>query len=223
VPTCPSCHLPLDPQAVPPRGNVAYVRDRVLLICRGCLRTAAVEIRERGQAPARPKTGEARDLPRVGWREWVRIAGVDLPAIKAKIDTGARTSALHAEALEFFEITPDAGGAPVPMVRFLVLPAQRSREGTRQVEAPLVEHRGVRSSSGRQERRPVVQLTLQMGSIAIPAEVTLTRRDLMGFRMLVGRTALRGRFLVDPGASFVQPLPDSPPKSSSPPTRDPSS
>ena len=140
----------------------------------------------------RPLRDEA--LCRVGWREWIVLpAGPTLP-IKVKVDTGARSSALHATGIE-----PAGQG----LLRFTVHPHQRRSGDEVELVAPLVDHREVRSSSGIAEPRPTVRLEVALGPHRWPVEVTLTRRDRMGFRMLLGRTALRGRFLVDPGASFL--------------------
>lgn len=225
LPRCSDCDLALDPQKVPPRPDVAYVRDRVLLVCRRCQRSLTVESRDRASRPSPPPDrkrrsgkGDRSGLARIGWREWVLVGDPAIGPIKAKIDTGARTSALHAEGMEPFDrVDPD--GVSHPWIRFLVLVEQRSREGATWLEAPVIDHRNVRSSSGRAERRPVVLLPVKLGEVHIPVEVTLTRRDLMGFRMLVGRTALRDHFLVDPGASFLQGTPAATPSSrpSSPP------
>jgi hypothetical protein len=113
-----------------------------------------------------------------------------------KVDTGARTSALHAFDVERFE----REGAP--WVRFVIHPLQRDVEIEQLGEAPLLDERWVRSSSGKQTRRPVILTTMVLGPHRWPAEVTLVRRDLMGFRMLLGRQAVRRRFWVDPGASY---------------------
>jgi hypothetical protein len=211
-PECPDCSLRLDPTDIPPRDDVAYVRRRVVLVCRGCRRSVAVERRDEGRSRGRGGGGDPAqgpdhapdggELPVVGWREWVRLAEAPEVPLKAKIDTGARTSALHAEDLQPVERRGPEG--PEPWLRFRLLPGQRSREGAFEIEAPLVDRRRVRSSSGNLELRPIVHLRLQIGDRIVPAEVSLTRRDLMGFRMLIGRTTLRGRFLVDPGASFQQ-------------------
>lgn len=212
-PRCPRCDVALDPAPVPPRGDVAYVRSRVVLVCRNCRRTVSVELRDRRDrhdsgTGAEPGVAKADPgpvpLPKVGWREWVALGPERVGPVKAKVDTGARTSALHAEDLEPFE----RDGAP--WMRFVLLPVQRSREGAIVLEAPLVDRRRVRSSSGKQEERPVVRLFLQVGRHGFEAEVTLTRRDLMGFRMLLGRTAVRRRFLIDPGAAFLQGAPEPP-------------
>jgi hypothetical protein len=147
-----------------------------------------------GPTPAGP--GPA-SLPILGWREWVVFPELGVPAIKAKVDTGARSSSLHAIHLEEVE----SSGSP--RVRFTVLPIQDRSHPAHRVEAPLVDRRSVRSSSGESSIRPVVRLEVCLGTHRWPVEVTLARRDDMGFRMLLGRTAIRGRFLVDPGRSFL--------------------
>lgn len=143
-----------------------------------------------------------RDPLVVGWREWVALPDLGVGAVKAKVDTGARTSALHAFGLREFE----RDGAR--WVRFEVHPQQRSRTGAVVVEAPLVDRRLVRSSDGRRQRRPVIRTTVAVGGRRWPIEVTLTRRDEMGFRMLLGRQALVRRCVVDPGRSFVTGAPE---------------
>jgi hypothetical protein len=129
----------------------------------------------------------------VGWREWVGLPGAGIPWIKAKLDTGARSSALHA-----YEIEELAGDR----VRFRVRPWQRADEDV-VVECAVHDRRVVRSSSGHTEQRIVVLLDVQLSGETITAEVTLSNRDQMGFRMLIGREALRQGFIVDPGASFL--------------------
>lgn len=147
-------------------------------------------------APTPPGPGPG-SLPVLGWREWVALPELGIPAIKAKVDTGARSSSLHALQVEEVETSGST------RVRFTVLPIQDRSHPAHQVEAPLVDRRSVRSSSGESSLRPVVQLEVSLGSHRWPVEVTLARRDDMGFRMLLGRTAIRGRFLVDPGRSFL--------------------
>ena len=122
--------------------------------------------------------------------------------LKAKIDTGARTSSLHAFGLEWF----DRNGSP--WVRFEIHPWQRSTADAVIAEGAVVATRDVRSSSGDVEHRPVVHATLVLAGRPVTAELTLTRRDEMGFRMLVGREALRLRFIVDPGVSYLGGRPD---------------
>ena len=132
----------------------------------------------------------------LGWREWVSLDGWAVPHLKAKVDTGARTSSLHAFDLDYFE----RDGAD--WVRFEVHPWQRSASDAVPVEAPIVELRKIKSSTGDVQRRPVVLAAVSIAGERHEIEVTLTNRDEMGFRMLLGRQALRGRFLVDPGSSY---------------------
>lgn len=132
----------------------------------------------------------------LGWREWAALPDLGVTAIKAKLDTGARTSSLHAFGLERY--SKDG----IDMVRFEVHPRQRSASGSHEVEAVVIDERWVKNSGGQRELRPVIETTVLIGDEKWPIELTLTRRDEMGFRMLLGRQALRGRILVDPGRSF---------------------
>jgi len=136
-------------------------------------------------------------LPTIGWREWLALPELGVEAIKAKIDTGARTSAIHAVDVERFR----RGGES--MVRFAVHPRQRTIKGTVEVEMPLLERRKVRSSTGHESLRPVILCEAELMGVRWPIEMTLVARDEMGFRMLLGRQALRRRFLVDPGRSYL--------------------
>ena len=133
----------------------------------------------------------------VGWREWVRLPDVGVAWIKAKIDTGARTSAIHAFDQQEFDHNGER------WVRFSVHPWQATDEDAVTVERPLLELRTVRSSSGHAEERPLVHLPMSLAGRSLIAEVTLSRRDEMGFRMLVGREALAQGFLVDPSVSYA--------------------
>ena len=128
-----------------------------------------------------------------GWREWIALPEAGVPWIKAKIDTGAKTSSLHAFDVE------DAGDS----VAFWVHPWQESTLDARRIELPVHDRRVVRSSSGHEEERIVVLMPVQLVGRTIDAELTLTNRDSMGFRMLIGREALRQGFVVDPAASFL--------------------
>jgi hypothetical protein len=132
----------------------------------------------------------------VGWREWVELQEFSAQPIKAKIDTGARTSALHAHNLEL-----DTDGE-VTIARFELLTMQGNTFESAPVEIPVLEERLVRSSNGVDELRPVIQTELTLGVDTWKIEVTLSDRELMGFRMLIGRSALRNRFLIDPNRSF---------------------
>lgn len=132
----------------------------------------------------------------LGWREWASLPDFDVEAIKVKLDTGARTSSLHAFDLTRFERDGRA------MVRFEVHPVQRSADDAVVVEAEVVDERWIRNSGGGRELRPVIETTIGIGERSWPIELTLTRRDEMGFRMLLGRQALKRKALVDPGRSF---------------------
>ena len=134
----------------------------------------------------------------VGWREWVTLPGAGVPWIKAKIDTGARTSSLHAFDVEEFRRDDGADA-----VRFGVRPWQDSDEDAVVVECPVHDRRTVRSSSGHTEERVVVLMDVTLHGRMMSAEITLTNRDEMGFRMLIGREALRQGFSVDPARSFL--------------------
>lgn len=132
----------------------------------------------------------------IGWREWLALPSINIPAIKAKIDTGARTSALHA----FFTERFDRDGEK--MIRFGIHPLQKNTELELICEAPVLDERIVTDSGGHSELRYVIQVEVSFKNVVWPIEVTLTNRDNMKFRMLLGRTALAGRFLVDAEASF---------------------
>lgn len=143
---------------------------------------------------------EQQDLPAkigtIGWREWLSLPALNIPQVKAKVDTGARSSALHAFNIEYFEA--DNGS----MVRFSVHPLQRDSTLVVTATAPLLDKRSVKDSGGHIQERPVVKTLVALGSYRWPIELTLTNRDVMGFRMLLGREAVRRRFLVDPGKSY---------------------
>ncbi len=132
-----------------------------------------------------------------GWREWVSLPDLGVDWIKAKLDTGARTSALHAFDLEEFERDGQA------WVRFSIHPWQRNADDAVTAELPVHDVRHVRSSSGHVQERYVVLVAVRIGLRKITTEVTLTRRDAMGFRLLIGREALRQGYVVDPGRSYL--------------------
>ncbi|MFZ1754107.1 MAG: RimK/LysX family protein [Caldilineaceae bacterium] len=139
---------------------------------------------------------EKASLPIIGWREWVGLPDLGIAQIKVKVDTGARSSSLHASGLEFFQ----REGAQ--WVRFQMQPVQRRRSRSLTAEAPVFEMRSVRSSSGKASLRPVIITNVTLLGITWPVELTLASRDKMGFRMLLGREAFRRRFLVDAGKSY---------------------
>ncbi len=134
---------------------------------------------------------------KVGWREWVGLPDLHVDAIKAKIDTGARTSALHAYRIEPFR------RAGALWLRFELNPIQRSHAMQVRCEAPAVGERTVRNTGGGIERRYIINTVLRLGEAAWSIELALTNRDHMGFRMLLGRTALQGRVLIEPGRSYL--------------------
>lgn len=137
-----------------------------------------------------------KELPVVGWREWVALPDLGVLAMKAKVDTGARSSSLHAFNIESFQ----RGGRT--FVRFGISPLQRTAFGRVEAEAEVLEHRRVKSSTGHTHERPVIVTTLALLGREWPIELTLARRDQMGFRLLLGREAVRNRLLVDSGRSY---------------------
>jgi len=149
---------------------------------------------------------------RIGWREWVALPDLGVTRIKAKIDTGARSSALHAFDLEHFRRRGH------DMVRFAVHTLQRSSKRVIVAEAEMMDERIVRSSNGVNALRPVILTRVELLGESWPIELTLASRDEMGFRMLLGRQAVRGRFLIDPGRSY---LAGRPPKKVKPATPEP--
>ena len=133
----------------------------------------------------------------IGWREWISLPDLGVDAIKVKIDTGARSSALHAYDVERFRRRGR------DFVRFGIHPIQRNDRQVILAVAELVDERNVRDSGGHVERRPVIRTSARLNGRLWKIDVTLTNRDEMGFRMLLGRQALVKRFLVDPSRSFL--------------------
>jgi len=132
----------------------------------------------------------------IGWREWLGLPELGIERIKAKVDTGARSSSLHA-----FDLEIDEEG-PFPVVHFSVHTMQRDSKTLVRCNAKLLEYRVVRSSNGHRELRPIIHTDVLLCGSRWPIDLTLTSRDQMGFRMLLGRQAIRRAFLVDPGRSF---------------------
>lgn len=135
----------------------------------------------------------------LGWEEWVALPALGVPAIKAKVDTGARTSALHAGLIEVF------GPVAAPMVRFVVHPVPSRDDIEITCSAAIIDRREVTSSNGDRETRYVIGTSIRIGGRDWPIEVTLTNRETMSYRMLLGRQAIREDMIVEPGSSFRQP------------------
>ncbi len=139
------------------------------------------------------------DLPLIGWREWLSFPELGIPGVKAKIDTGARSSALHTHDYEIYE---EAGG--LSRVRFHLHPLRDRDDIELACDAPVSGVREVKDSGGHVELRPFILVTARLGAVEWPIEISLTNRESMRFRMLLGRTAIRGRFTIDVGRSYLQ-------------------
>lgn len=138
-----------------------------------------------------------QDLATFGWREWVDLPGLNIRHVKAKVDTGARTSSLHASDIRLIEVDGKT------RARFCVHPKQHDTGIVVECEADVVDERDVRNSGGQAETRTVVRTRIRVGQLEWPVEITLTARDDMKFRMLIGRTAMHGVAVVDPSRSYV--------------------
>jgi hypothetical protein len=142
-------------------------------------------------------TEPAHSTTITGWREWVSLPSAGIPWLKAKLDTGARSSSVHAYGVEL------VGAGEQERVRFWIRPWQDSADDAVMVECAVHDRRTVRSSSGHAEERLVVLMEVAIMGRVVEAEVTLSNRDAMGFRMLIGRQALRQGFVVDSARSFL--------------------
>lgn len=131
-----------------------------------------------------------------GWREWIGLPAIGVNAIKAKLDTGARTSALHAFHVETYWRDGEL------WARFFVHPFQRNDSKAVACQARVADIRTV-SNPGRRQRRLVIRTDVNLGGETWPIDLTLTDRDEMGFRMLLGRTAMHGALTVDPDHSYL--------------------
>ena len=153
-------------------------------------------------------------LPVLGWKEQVALPDWGVAHLRAKLDTGARTSALHVEDLT--EVgTTELHDQPVPLLSFVVLSGRRDAPTRHQVTAPAVQRKSVRDTGGREEDRPVVRTRIVCGPVDVVADVTLTSRDLMNFRMLLGRFTLQHACVVDPAHGYLH-TPEPPPRRTGP-------
>ena|SRR3990167_4916973 len=148
--------------------------------------------------PPVKKLKKLRKLKMIGWREWVMLPELGINNIKAKIDTGARTSALHAFALRPFK------EGDKHRITFDIHPLQNNLNVVVSCTADIIDKRWVSDSGGHREERYVIQTPVVIGDQIRPIEITLTERDSMLFRMLLGRSAIRKRFYVNPGKSFIR-------------------
>lgn len=133
----------------------------------------------------------------IGWREWCLLPDLGLPPIKVKVDTGARTSCLHA-----FQIDPYTKGDKL-WVRFGIHPNQHDTKTEVYCDAEVIDQREVSDSGGHKEKRYVISTRIVLGEQEWPIELTLTNRDTMLFRMLLGRTAMSGKLIVNPEVSYL--------------------
>nr|WP_319532630.1 30S ribosomal protein S6--L-glutamate ligase [uncultured Cohaesibacter sp.] len=139
------------------------------------------------------------DVFSLGWEEWISLPDLGLPALKVKVDTGARTSSLHAAAIEPF------GSEDAPQVRFLLHPDPDNPNLEIVCSAPVKDRRNVTSSNGESELRYVIETAIRIGERSWPIELTLANRENMAYRMLLGRTAITDDMIVDPNSGFLQP------------------
>ncbi len=157
----------------------------------------SVRVRAKGKIRSKARPEAYGDLLVIGWREWVGFPDLGIKNIKAKIDTGARTSALHAFEIKTFMRRGKE------YVEFQVHPFQKDNRTVTTCVAEVLDKRTVKNSGGKSSLRPVIAAQLKIGELSWVIELTLINRDEMGFRMLIGREAIRGHLLVNPGNSFL--------------------
>lgn len=145
-----------------------------------------------------PMTRPADPLPLIGWREWISLPGIGVAGVKAKVDTGARSSALHTHDYDVYQ---DRTGQV--RVRFHLHPLRHRDDIELECDAPVSRQQEVKDSGGHVELRPFILTEARLGGCQWPVEISLTNRESMRFRMLLGRVAIRGRFLIDAGSSYL--------------------
>ncbi|CED70732.1 ATP-dependent zinc protease family protein [Aliivibrio wodanis] len=133
----------------------------------------------------------------VGWRESLSLPELGIKLIKAKVDTGAKTSCLHAFKIEPFTKDSEA------WVRFWIHPEKRNNDFVQICEAKIFDQRIVKSSSGQEEMRYVIKTMIRLAGQEWPIQITLSNRETMVFRMLLGRTSMQDRIVVDPSSSYL--------------------
>lgn len=142
-------------------------------------------------------------LPALGWKEHGALPEWSVPRLRMKLDTGARTSALHVEDLETIGDVAGDDDQPLPLLRFTILVGSRDEPQRRTVETPAVAFKRVRDTGAKAELRPVVRTRIMCGPLDVEADITLTDRGGMNFRMLLGRRTLSGHCVVDPSGSYL--------------------
>lgn len=147
--------------------------------------------------PEKLENLQATTLLTIGWREWISLPDLNIPGVKAKIDTGARTSTLHTFRVEPYRKCHQ------PWVKFAIHPDQYDARSWLECHAAVKDQRIIRDSGGHEQLRYVIETQMRIGHCIFMAEMSLTCRDDMRFRMLLGRTALNGRFVVNPQVSYL--------------------
>ena len=133
----------------------------------------------------------------IGWQEIISLPQLNIPEIEVKVDTGAKTSSLHAENIQFFEKSGKE------YITFDTYPNQENKDLVVRCQAPVIEKRDVKSSSGYQENRPMIKTNIKIGNYVFEIDLNLTKRDYMKSRMLLGRDAMTGCMIIDPEHKYL--------------------